>query len=188
MIFSSSFPLKLLHRRRQELKWHGDDPPRSAEEPPIHFLSIPDGITSFLPFLRKKAGQFFSSYLCLRLGDEVPSNLDPGPEEGLGEVVDVDPEEVGDLLRDGVVRQDGLVRVALLAELHVSKEEHAGDDLPDGLEVLLGDAHDAHGLVGGGELLRLVHGGDVDHAVAEEGVVLGILKDVLPCGGEEEIM
>ena len=51
--------------------------------------------------------------------------------------------------------------------------------LPDGADVVLGDAHDAHGLVGGGELLGLVHTGNLDIAVAEEGVVLGVLEDEL---------
>ena len=51
-------------------------------------------------------------------------------------------------------------------------------------QVLLVDAHDAHGLVGGRELLRLVHAGDGHIALAEERVVLGILQDILACGGK----
>lgn len=118
-------------------------------------------------------------YLGLGLGDKVPSDLDPGPEESLGQLVDVDSEQMGDLLGHGVVGQDGLIRVSLLTEFHVSEEENAGDNLPDGAEVLFGDAHDPHGLVCGFELLNIVDSGNGDVAGRQEGVVLGIFQDVL---------
>jgi hypothetical protein len=47
-------------------------------------------------------------YLCLGLGDIVPSNLDPWLEEGLGHLVHVDAQQVGDLLGDCVVGKNSL--------------------------------------------------------------------------------
>jgi hypothetical protein len=45
------------------------------------------------------------------------------------------------LLRDCVVREGGLVRVPLLAELHVAEEERGGDHLEDGVQLLVRHAH-----------------------------------------------
>ena len=49
-----------------------------------------------------------SSYLRLGLGDVVTADLDPGLEEGLHHLLDVDAQQVGDLLGDCVVRKNGL--------------------------------------------------------------------------------
>ena len=90
------------------------------------------------------------------------------------------------LLRDGVVRQDRLIRVSLLSEFHVAEEQHSGDHLPDGAQVFLRDAHDAHGLVGGLKLLHVVDAGHRDVAGRQESVVLGIFQDVLFCEKEKK--
>ncbi len=45
------------------------------------------------------------------------------------------------LLCDGVVREGGLVRVPLLAELHVAEEERGGDHLEDGVQLLVRHPH-----------------------------------------------
>lgn len=49
-----------------------------------------------------------SPYLGLGLGDVVTADLDPGLEESLGHLVDVDAQQVGHLLSDGVVGKNGL--------------------------------------------------------------------------------
>ena len=51
--------------------------------------------------------------------------------------------------------------------------------LPDGGHVLVRNAHDAHGLDGGGKFFILVETGHVDIAVAKEGVILVVFKNVL---------
>ncbi len=45
------------------------------------------------------------------------------------------------LLGDGVVREGGLVRVPLLAELHVAEEERGGDHLEDRVQLLVRHTH-----------------------------------------------
>jgi hypothetical protein len=45
------------------------------------------------------------------------------------------------LLCDGVVREGGLVRVPLLAELHVAEEQRGGDNLEDGVQLLVRHPH-----------------------------------------------
>ena len=129
----------------------------------------------------------FDLLLGLSLGHVVPANLDARLQEALGQLVDVDPEQVGDLLGDGVVGQDGLLRVPLLPELHVAEEHAAGDDLPDGHDVLLVEAHDAHGLAGGLEFFRVILSRDGDGSMAQERVVLGILENVLLCNGKTQV-
>ena len=42
------------------------------------------------------------------LGDELVTDLDPGLEERLDHLLDVDAQQVGDLLGDCVVRKNGL--------------------------------------------------------------------------------
>ena len=119
-----------------------------------------------------------SWYLSLGLGNIVTADFNPGLEEGLGKVVNVNAEQMGHLLGDSVVGKDCLVRVPLLAELHVAEEQHAGDDPPDGAQVLVADAHDLHGLDGGLELLGIVDSGNGDTSLAEECVVLGVFENV----------
>ena len=48
------------------------------------------------------------------------------------------------LLRYSVVWEGGLVRVPLLAELHVAEEQGCGDHLEDGVELLVRHAHHLH--------------------------------------------
>ena len=48
-------------------------------------------------------------FLGLSLGDVVAADLDPGLEEGLGELSDGQSHQVAGLLCDGVVGQGGLV-------------------------------------------------------------------------------
>ncbi len=119
--------------------------------------------------------------LGLGLGDVVASHLDARPQEALGQLIDVDAEEVGDLLGHGVVGQDGLLGVSLLLELHVAEQEDTGDHLPDGGDVLVSDAHDAHGFDGSRELLGVILAGDGHPAAGQECVVLGVLQDVFLC-------
>jgi hypothetical protein len=45
------------------------------------------------------------------------------------------------LLCDGVVREGGLVRVPLLAELHVAEKERGGDHLEDRVQLLVRHPH-----------------------------------------------
>ncbi len=70
-------------------------------------------------------------FLGLGLADVLAANLDPGLEESLGHLGDGDAEEVGNLLGDRVVGQGRLVAVALLAELHVAKQQDGRDGLED---------------------------------------------------------
>ena len=118
------------------------------------------------------------SDLCLSLGNVIATDFDPRPEEGLGQFVDVDAEQVSHLLSHGVVRKDGLVGVTLLTKLHIAKEQDSGNDLPDGAQVLVGDSHDLHGVVRGLELLGVVTARNSDISMTEECVVLGFFKDV----------
>ena len=136
------------------------------EEPLVGGLA--DGLHSELDLL-----------LGLGLGHVVAANLDSGLEEGLGEVGDLDAEQMRDLLGHGVVGERGLVGVALLLELHVPEEEAGADDAPDGGHVLLADAHDPHRVLGGRELLHVVNPRDPHTAHGHEGVVLGIVQQHL---------
>ena len=83
------------------------------------------------------------------------------------------------LLRHGVVAEDGLVAVPLLLELHVAEEHDAGDDLPDGVEVVLRHAHDAQRLHRRRELLGVVEGPHRHLILRQERVALRRLDDVL---------
>ena len=83
------------------------------------------------------------------------------------------------LLRHGVVAEDGLVAVPLLLELHVAEEHDAGHHLPDGVEVLVGDPHDAQGVHRRLELLGVVDASHRHLVSREERVVLGGLYDEL---------
>lgn len=65
-----------------------------------------------------------------------------------------------DLLRDGVIRQRGLIRVPLLLELHGAEQQHRGHYPEDRVEVFVVHAHNVHGLDGGLELGGVVDAGD----------------------------
>ena len=75
-----------------------------------------------------------------------------------------------------VVWEGGLVGVPLLLELHVSKHKDGGDDSEDGVEVVIGDAHDLHGGDSVPELLRIVRTGDAEPALRHKRVVFGIVQ------------
>ena len=122
--------------------------------------------------------------LGLSLGDVVPANLDPGPEEGLDHVIDWDAQQMGHFLRHSVVRQDRLIRVTFLLEDHVSEEQDTGDDLADGRDLVLAHPHDVHGLHGALELFRIVLAGDGHVAVTQERVVLWVFQNELLCKTE----
>ena len=118
-------------------------------------------------------------FLALGLGHVVSAHLDPGLEEGLGEVSHLDAKEVGHLLSHGVVRQGGLVARPLLLELHVAEQETAGDDPPDGGHVLLTDPHHPHGVLSGGKLLDIINARHPHSSRRHEGVVLGVIQQQL---------
>ena len=122
-----------------------------------------------------------SWYLSLGLGNIVTADFNPGPEEGLGKLVNVKTEQMGNLLGDGVVGKDGLIGVPLLLEDHVAEEHDTRDDLPDGVDVVLRDAHDLHGLHGLAELLGLILAADANVPIGQEGVVLGIFQNKTFC-------
>ena len=83
------------------------------------------------------------------------------------------------LLRHGVVAEDGLVAVPLLLELHVAEEHDSGDDLPDGVEVVIRHPHDAQRLHRRGELLGVVDASHGHFILRQERVALPGLDDVL---------
>ncbi len=121
--------------------------------------------------------------LGLGLGHEIPTHFDPWLQEALGHLIDIDAEQMGHFLRYRVVRQNGLVRVAFLLELHVAKKQGSTNDSPDGTDFVLTEAHNTHGFNSGQEfffiiILPVV---DRDKASRQECVVLGILKDVFLC-------
>lgn len=117
----------------------------------------------------------------LTLRDEIPSDLDPGLEEGLGHIRDGQTQQVCDFLGHRVVGQRGLVRVAVLFELHRAEQHDSWDDPVDGAEVLVGHSHDVHALDGGLELGGIVHARNDVIVLAEERVRLGVLQDELLC-------
>lgn len=97
-----------------------------------------------------------------------------------------------DFLCDRVVRQRSLIRIPLLLELHVSKEHHGRHNTEDGAEILLGHAHDVHGLDGGLVLRCIINSRYGKGAIGQEGVGLGVLEDelgaVLGSGSGEQLV
>lgn len=126
--------------------------------------------------------------LGLGLGDVVPAHLDPGPEEGLDHLVDVDAEEVCHLLGHGVVGQDRLIRVSFLLERHVAEQEGGRDDFADGRDVLLGDAHDPHRLHREAELLCVVRTRDLLVPITQESVRFRVLQNEFLCKKKNKII
>jgi len=87
----------------------------AVHQPPEHTF-----ITSFRNSLHCKLNLFF----CLGLGNKVTTNFDARPKECLGHLCHTQTQKMSNLLCHGVVWQYGLVRVTLLFELHISKQQH----------------------------------------------------------------
>ena len=86
---------------------------------------------------------------------------------------------MGNLLCHSIIRQCSLIRVAVLFELHVAKEERGGDDAEEGRQIFLVKTHDEHGLASLLELGNIVDASHGQAAVREERVRLGILENKL---------
>ena len=96
----------------------------------------------------------------MSLGNVVPSDFDARLEEGLGHLRYVHAQEVGNFLGHRVVRQRGLVAVALLLELHVAEEERGGDDAEERIDIFLVQTHDGHGFECLLELAHIIYARD----------------------------
>lgn len=121
--------------------------------------------------------------LCLLLGlrfrHVVATDLQSWLQDGFGHFGYVEAEQMTNLLRDRVVRQRGLVGVALLLELHVTEQQDRADHTEDGGEIFVRQAHDLHGLHGVAKLDRIVDARHRHVAVRKECVVLHVLQQEL---------
>jgi len=95
----------------------------------------------------------------LRFGDVIPSDFNTRFEEGFCHLGYVHTEQVGDLLRHCVIWQRSLIRITLLLELHVAKEQCGRHDAEDRRQVFRIHAHYRH------RFTRLLKLGHVVHAI-----------------------
>lgn len=116
-------------------------------------------------------------FLGLRLGDELAADLDARRQECLGHVSDSQAQQVSDLLRNCVVGQGGLIVASLLLERHRAEEQDRADDSENGIEIVLGHAHDVHALDRRLILRGIVDAGNWKTSVGQEGVASNVIEN-----------